>query len=60
MEMIIMKKEYSKPQIKIVQVSTVLLQDASYNINQNGNYGDGTGITIGSRGSSWDDDWDED
>lgn len=55
-----MKKEYSKPQIKIVQVSTVLLQDASYNINQNGNYGDGTGITIGSRGSSWDDDWDED
>lgn len=57
MESIIMKKVYNQPQIKIVQVSSVLLQYAS--INQNGNYGNGDGITLGSRSSGWDDDWED-
>lgn len=49
-----MKKVYNQPQIKIVQVSSVLLQYAS--INQNGDYGEGEGITLGSRSSGWEDD----
>lgn len=55
-----MKKEYNKPQIKVVQVSSVLLQNAS--IYTKGNYGDGSGVTLGSRGGDSffdDDDWDE-
>jgi hypothetical protein len=56
MEMIIMKKEYNQPQITIVQVSSVLLDNASFDGNRN--YGDGEGITIGSRRSGWDD-WED-
>ncbi len=54
MESIIMKKVYNQPQIKIVQVSSVLLQYAS--IKQNGDYDNGEGITLGSRRSGWEDD----
>ncbi len=54
--MIIMKKEYNQPQITIVQVSSVLLDNASFDGNRN--YGDGEGITIGSRRSGWDD-WED-
>ena len=50
-----MKKIYVNPKTEIVAVSTI--QMIAESIQSNGNYDDGTGITIGSRrGGGWDDD----
>ena len=56
-EMFAMKKIYINPQVEIMNVSTTPLMHAS--IDMKGNYGDGSGITLGSRraeSSIWDDD----
>lgn len=52
-----MKKTYINPQVEMVKVSAMPLMHASIDIK--GNYGDGSGITLGSRQvecSIWDDD----
>ncbi len=52
-----MKYIYINPQVEIVKVSNMPLMHAS--IDTKGNYGDGSGITLGSRQvecNIWDDD----
>jgi len=54
-----MKKIYNNPKIEVVKLQTTQMLAASERINiQNTNFGDGSGITLGSR--EFDYDYEED
>ena len=54
-----MKKTYFVPTMMVVKMQHQHLLAGSETINQNGNYGDGSGITLGSRGYDFGSDGEE-
>ena len=49
-----MKKRYNNPTVEVIKLQTVQMLAESININ--GDFGDGTGITLGSRQFDYDED----
>lgn len=53
-----MKQKYLKPQTEILKIAALQLMAGSESMDTKGDFGDGSGISLGSRGGRWEDDED--